>query len=263
MHRTIDPTAFTGTTTGGRERRRRRWGTTAVAAIAVGGVLFVGTPTAAAQPALPPLPAFEIPGLSVPGVGGIQLSPKQQAAILAAVFDATGVFVQEVAGLVLGDIQLTPATPDPNPLSALPSLPLQGVGGSMLPLAPGTFEVTSGYGMRNNPTGSGIRDHDGIDFGAPQGTPIRAVTGGTVVQASDAGDGYGKLVRIKKGDTEVLYGHQNSIDVAVGDTVVPGQTLGTVGSTGNSTGPHLHFEVRRGGEAVDPVGYLTALGLRV
>ncbi|WP_308119227.1 M23 family metallopeptidase [Rhodococcus sp. BP-332] len=241
-------------------RRRGRWGSAAMVGVAAtGALLFAGTSTAAAAPALPPLPA--LPAFQIPGV---PLSAKQQAAILAAVFDATGVLVQEVAGLVLGDITLTPVTPDaaPDATSPFQAAPL-GVGGSRLPLTPGTFEVTSGYGGRNNPTGGGRQNHEGIDLGAAQGTTIYAVTGGTVTQAGDAGDGYGNLVKIQKGDTEVLYGHQSRIDVAVGDTIAPGQAIGAVGSTGDSNGPHLHFEVRRGGEAVDPVGYLTALGLKV
>ncbi|MGB7363410.1 MAG: M23 family metallopeptidase [Rhodococcus sp. (in: high G+C Gram-positive bacteria)] len=237
-------------------RRRGRWGSAAfVGVAATGALLFAGTSTAAAAPVLPALPTLQIPG--------VPISAKQQAAILAAVFDATGVLVQEVAGLVLGDIYLTPLTPDSSSgASPLPAIPL-GVGGSRLPLTPGTFEVTSNYGGRNSPTGGGWQNHQGIDLGADQGTTIYAVTGGTVTQASDAGDGYGKLVRIKSGDTEVLYGHQSRIDVSVGDTIAPGQAIGAVGSTGNSNGPHLHFEVRRAGESVDPIGYLTALGLRV
>nr|WP_240926845.1 M23 family metallopeptidase [Rhodococcus kroppenstedtii] len=161
---------------------------------------------------------------------------------------------------------MTPPSGSAGP-GAAPAVPpftsTPGIGGSRLPLAPGSFEVSSGFGGRGNPTGGGWQNHQGIDFAAPSGTTIFAVTGGTVTRAGDNGDGYGNLVIVKKGDTEVLYGHQSRIDVSVGDTVAPGQAIGAVGSTGDSTGPHLHFEVRRGGEAVDPVGYLTALGLRV
>lgn len=234
--------------------------------------MFVAQPTAAAAPALPPLPA--LPAFAIPG---FEMDARQQAAILAAVYDATGVLVQEVAGLVLGGAILAPGSsgpvPAPSPVTVPGGSPTapppfvaapSGVGGSMLPVAAGSYRISSGFGGRNSPTGGGWQQHNGLDFAAPQGTAIVAVTGGTVVQAGDNRDGYGNTVRIKSGDTEVLYGHMvaGSQAVSVGDTVTPGQRLGAVGSTGNSTGPHLHFEVRRGGQAINPVGYLTALGLR-
>lgn len=119
--------------------------------------------------------------------------------------------------------------------------------------------ITSRPGLRDNPTGPGVSDHKGIDFGVPTGTPIQAVKDGKVVFAGDGG-GYGNLVVLKHDDgTFTKYAHQSKINVNVGDDVKAGDVIGAVGSTGNSTGPHLHFEVRRGspeGEVLDPEAYL-------
>lgn len=133
----------------------------------------------------------------------------------------------------------------------------RGGAGARLPIDPGKYAISSYYGPRDG------RFHAGIDFAATSGTPLYAVTGGTVTQASDLGDGYGECVRIVDGDTETLYAHQvtGSISVKVGDTVAAGAPIGAVGSTGDSSGPHLHFEVRLRGRAIDPVPYLTGLGL--
>jgi murein DD-endopeptidase MepM/ murein hydrolase activator NlpD len=98
--------------------------------------------------------------------------------------------------------------------------------------------------------------HHGIDLGAPSGTPIAAVASGQVVLAS-AGYGYGNYVIVRHDDgSETLYAHLSQIYVVQGEWVVQGAAVGTVGSTGWTTGPHLHFEVRVGGAAVDPLYYL-------
>ena len=98
--------------------------------------------------------------------------------------------------------------------------------------------------------------HTGIDIGAPSGAPIVAAAAGTVLVAGWE-EGYGNTVVIDHGGgIATLYGHQSSIAVAVGQSVTRGQVIGAVGSTGHSTGPHLHFEVRVNGSPVDPLGYL-------
>jgi len=98
--------------------------------------------------------------------------------------------------------------------------------------------------------------HPGIDIAAAEGTPIQAAAAGTVAIAGLEG-GYGNYTCIDHGSaTTSCYGHQQSISVSVGESVAQGQTIGTVGSTGFSTGPHLHFEVRVNGSPVDPMGYL-------
>lgn len=129
--------------------------------------------------------------------------------------------------------------------------------GVRLPIDPDKYTISSYYGPRDGAF------HAGLDFAANSGTPLYAVTGGKVTQASDKGDGYGNCVRIVDGATETLYAHQvdGAITVKVGDTVAAGAPIGAVGSTGDSSGPHLHFEVRIDGKATDPVPYLTGLGL--
>jgi len=98
--------------------------------------------------------------------------------------------------------------------------------------------------------------HEGIDIAAPTGTPIRAAAGGTVISAGWLG-GYGNLTVIDHGGgVSTAYGHQSAFAVGGGQAVAQGQVIGYVGSTGHSTGPHLHFEVRINGSAVDPMGYL-------
>jgi len=116
--------------------------------------------------------------------------------------------------------------------------------------------IVSGFGTRNNPIGGGTGFHAGYDIAASMGTPIRACRSGTVVIAGWQG-GYGNAVVIDHGGgMATLYGHQSQIAVSVGEQVLAGEVIGYVGSTGNSTGPHLHFEVRIAGNPVDPGPYL-------
>jgi murein DD-endopeptidase MepM/ murein hydrolase activator NlpD len=110
--------------------------------------------------------------------------------------------------------------------------------------------VVSGFGMRWG------RMHEGIDIGCAYGTPNRAAASGTVIYAGWLG-GYGNLVVVDHGNgLSTAYAHASSILVSVGQSVSQGQTVSLVGSTGNSSGPHLHFEVRVNGVAVDPLPYL-------
>jgi murein DD-endopeptidase MepM/ murein hydrolase activator NlpD len=115
---------------------------------------------------------------------------------------------------------------------------------------PVSGSMTSGFGWRWG------RMHEGIDIAAPTGTPIAAAASGTVIYSGWLG-GYGNLVVIDHGGgLSSAYAHQSSIAVGTGQSVVQGQVIGYVGSTGFSTGAHLHFEVRVNGQAVDPLGYL-------
>jgi murein DD-endopeptidase MepM/ murein hydrolase activator NlpD len=99
--------------------------------------------------------------------------------------------------------------------------------------------------------------HYGIDIAAPIGTPLFASKAGTIIEVSEENGGYGKYFIIDHKDgTKTLYAHCNSIFVSVGDTVTKGEHVAAVGSTGRSTEPHLHFEIRINGEKVNPALYL-------
>jgi len=103
----------------------------------------------------------------------------------------------------------------------------------------------------------GIGFHPGIDLSAPTGTPVSAAAAGRVVFAGFDGGGYGKLVEVAHGNGVLsMYAHLSAFSVRVGQSVATGARVGRVGSTGESTGPHLHFEVRVRGAAVDPVSAL-------
>ncbi len=121
---------------------------------------------------------------------------------------------------------------------------------------PITGRITSRFGGRKSPGGIGSTNHKGIDIAAPRGTPVYAADGGTVTYAGWMG-GYGYLIRINHGNGyETYYGHNSSLTVSVGAHVYKGQQVARVGSTGNSTGNHCHFEVRSNGVARNPLNYL-------
>ncbi len=116
--------------------------------------------------------------------------------------------------------------------------------------------MSSNFGMRVHPVLGGFRMHKGVDLPASTGTPIHATADGVIGRADWFG-GYGLCVEIEHGaNLETRYGHMSRIAVAEGQHVHKGDVIGYVGSTGRSTGPHLHYEVRIGGEAVNPVPYL-------
>ena len=130
-----------------------------------------------------------------------------------------------------------------------------GGGGTGTMIRPVNGPITSGFGYRIHPIFGYRRFHSGVDFGAGYGTPIRAADSGTVVYATSMG-GYGNVIMINHGGgISTLYAHQSSFAVT-GGSVGKGQVVGYVGSTGWSTGPHLHFEVRVNGSPVDPMGYI-------
>ncbi|WP_425373317.1 M23 family metallopeptidase [Mesorhizobium denitrificans] len=123
--------------------------------------------------------------------------------------------------------------------------------------APGR-SVSSRFGVRTDPLLGTPAMHSGMDFRAPTGTPILATGYGTVVEAGWNG-GYGQMVEVKHANGfTTRFGHMSAIHVSVGDEVKPGDVLGEVGSTGRSTGPHMHYEVRRNGQAIDPSDFLAA-----
>ena len=116
--------------------------------------------------------------------------------------------------------------------------------------------ISSYYGYRTSPGGIGSTFHDGVDIAGDYGTPISATAAGTVTQAGWVG-GYGYLVEVKHADGIVTrYGHNSAVLVYEGQHVDQGSMIALMGSTGNSTGPHCHYEVRINGEAVDPMYFL-------
>lgn len=117
--------------------------------------------------------------------------------------------------------------------------------------------VSSGFGRRINPVTGLSAMHTGVDLPEPAGTPVRSMAAGVVVRAGYAG-GYGNMVEVDHGGgVRTRYGHLSEIDVSAGANVASGSVIGAVGSTGRSTGPHLHFEVRINGVPIDPTGYGT------
>ncbi|WP_224983067.1 M23 family metallopeptidase [Geomonas agri] len=107
--------------------------------------------------------------------------------------------------------------------------------------------ITSGYGMRHDPIDGGMRHHNGVDIAVPTGTRVKAIAAGRVIESAAHG-GYGNLVTIQHADGMVsMYGHNSELDVKVGDQVEAGQTVALSGSTGRSTGPHVHFELWKNG----------------
>ena len=112
-------------------------------------------------------------------------------------------------------------------------------------------KVSSKFGYRDTATGAVPKNHTGTDIASNMGTKIKSATDGEVVLASEEGD-YGKHLKIQIGEVAIIYAHCNQLYVKQGDHIVQGQEIAEVGSTGNSTGPHLHFEIRYQERIVDP-----------
>lgn len=111
--------------------------------------------------------------------------------------------------------------------------------------------ISSKYGQREPTTSTVPKNHTGVDIAANMGTKIKSATSGEVVIASEEGD-YGKHLKIQIGDVSIIYAHCNNLYVKQGDQISQGQEIAEVGSTGNSTGPHLHFEIRISERTIDP-----------
>ncbi|TGD45213.1 M23 family peptidase [Pseudotabrizicola sediminis] len=122
----------------------------------------------------------------------------------------------------------------------------------------GNFRWTSGFGNRNDPKGMGRRMHEGTDMAGPHGMPI-LTTGDGVVTFAGWSSGYGRLVKIRhEFGIETRYAHMSAINVKVGERVSRGEQIGAMGNTGRSTGTHLHYEIRIGGRAVNPMTFIKA-----
>jgi murein DD-endopeptidase MepM/ murein hydrolase activator NlpD len=176
---------------------------------------------------------------------GYALVRDRHRTVLSRVSASRAELEDHIAGLEQESARIAAQLRGSSPLVAGPIRP--GSGRFIWPVN-GTF--TSPYGMRWG------RLHAGIDIAAPTGTPLRAADSGTVVLAGWTG-GYGNYTCIGHGGgISTCYGHQSRIGVSQGQSVSQGQVIGALGNTGNSTGPHLHFEVRINGSPVDPMGYL-------
>jgi murein DD-endopeptidase MepM/ murein hydrolase activator NlpD len=140
--------------------------------------------------------------------------------------------------------------------TAAHELPLELPPGAPHFVLPVAGRPSSGYGLRPDPIHGGTVHHPGFDLAAATGTEVTAAAPGRVVQAGPAGT-YGNLVTLRHDNGfETRYAHLSSVDVKVGDVVEAGADLGKVGTTGYSTGPHLHFEVRHDGKTIDPAPLL-------
>jgi murein DD-endopeptidase MepM/ murein hydrolase activator NlpD len=179
-------------------------------------------------------------GLAGTGFAGSTFQDMFQEALADAMASGGGLGLADQLRDNLGALA-PPPLPPPTGSGVLTTLPVDG-------------GMSWGFGDRviNGHPGH----HYGVDLGAPEGTPIRAAGDGRVVRTGVA-RGYGNLVVIDHGDgVETRYAHLSKIGVEVGDPIAAGQVVGESGETGNAIGPHLHFEVRRDGEAVDPRGEL-------
>ena len=124
--------------------------------------------------------------------------------------------------------------------------------------APYPGSITSNFGHRENPFGgSNVETHKGLDIKGPMGAPVKAMAKGEVAWAGPRG-GFGNCIILKHGNGfETLYGHLSKILVSSGQQIEIGQQIGNIGSTGRSTGPHLHYEVHRNGQKINPESFLT------
>jgi murein DD-endopeptidase MepM/ murein hydrolase activator NlpD len=164
--------------------------------------------------------------------------PDLQAAILelTQAVDARDDSLSSIEAKILQQSVLKDMLPNSNPISAAYN--------------------SSSYGWRIDPFNGNKAFHEGLDFTANTGTPIRAAADG-IVSSTEQGGAYGKLVKIEHGaGLETRYAHTSRILVKVGERVTKGQVVAEVGSTGRSTGPHLHYEIRLNGAALDPRKYL-------
>jgi murein DD-endopeptidase MepM/ murein hydrolase activator NlpD len=162
--------------------------------------------------------------------------------------------ISDIQGRIAAQIAAAEAAEAAAPAPVQPAGPVPG-GVSASGLAwPVNGPVVSPFGPRT--INGGYENHPGIDIAVPTGTPIRAAASGRVAIAGWVG-GYGNYTCIQhSASLSSCYGHQSSIQVSVGQSVTQGQVIGLSGSTGNCTGPHLHFEVRINGSVVNPMNYL-------
>lgn len=210
---------------------------------------FANTEATASVPEVPstrPEVPSTSPELPVRPAYGAGQAPAPTIVIGRAV-DLVGVPLRIAQPRMLSGADKTPATRGAGPIGpfAMPS---------GMPVA--ARALTSGFGLRRHPILGGLRSHAGLDLAAPTGTPVVATSSG-VVSADGWYGGYGLLVAVDHGGgVQTRYGHMSRLAVVAGQRVRKGEVIGYVGSTGRSTGPHLHYEMRIGGQAVNPLSTL-------
>jgi murein DD-endopeptidase MepM/ murein hydrolase activator NlpD len=164
-------------------------------------------------------------------------SIKKQTALLQSRMGVMQQSLQNISALAKNKDSLLKVTPNIQPVSNK-----------------NLTRIASGFGYRIDPVYGGGKFHAGLDFAAPEGTPIYATANGRVIKNEYSAGGYGNHVVIEHGfGYETLYGHMVKSNVSNGQIVTRGQVIGYVGSTGKSTGPHLHYEVHKNGQKLDPI----------
>jgi len=184
----------------------------------------------------------------------IGMQVEQEKKVYKHVYAQRSAYEQEVAELEKNSLEIE------NLLQKLThsnkKTKLLGTGKYILPITRSKFYISSSYGSRRHPIYKVVRFHSGLDMAAQRGVEVKAADSGEVVHAAVWG-GYGKAIIIDHGNnTSTVYGHLSRIIVSKGQVVYKGDKIGLVGSTGRSTGPHLHFEIRKNGKTVNPIGYL-------
>jgi murein DD-endopeptidase MepM/ murein hydrolase activator NlpD len=202
--------------------------------------LAIATGAIAAHPAL----AKDAPATSTAATTQLSGAIKGNAA--AWLGQGEKEFTQLFASWKKLDAPNSTFTGTPQQVVSVPSIsPVQG------------YRLTSAYGEREHPILGGIRMHEGVDLAVPSGTPIYAPADGLVEMAQRYGS-YGNFIKILHGgEMETRYGHLSAYNVTAGQYVHKGDVIGYVGATGRATGPHLHYEVRIDGHAVNPMPYLS------
>jgi murein DD-endopeptidase MepM/ murein hydrolase activator NlpD len=220
--------------------------------LAIVGLAVVGMPALAGEDApAPESQAVAISGhpdqLSGGGTSRVFLAQPVGAVSTSAAADGAGRRMFAARNQIAGSASVVSFSTTPPPRPAMAGLSLATVA----PIARAT--LTSAFGVARPAANGGVRAHAGVDLAAPLGSPVTAALPGRVSRAGWS-DGYGLLVVVQHGNgLETRYGHLSSIRVAPGQQVAQGQLVGLVGSTGHSTGPHLHYEIRRDGRALNPL----------
>ena len=163
--------------------------------------------------------------------------------------------VQNGIGGADGEVQQEDVTENQNVQLSQEEQDIQDIKNTTTFIKPVEGTISSQYGQRDTATGTVPKNHTGIDIAAVTGTKIKSATEGEVVLVSSEGD-YGNHLKVQIGEVSIIYAHCNSIYVKQGDKLTQGQEIAEVGSTGNSTGPHLHFEIRIHERTVNPQSIL-------